>query len=62
MCNSIDDASAVFDTTKLVGKPKLNRRSGKFTVKVKLPTVQGKVAARVRVTGSVKSATLFVVH
>jgi hypothetical protein len=48
---------------KFAGKPKLNLKTGAYSVKVKLPAgTTGKVAVRVRVSGSLKSASLYTVR
>ncbi|MDA0179473.1 Ig-like domain repeat protein [Solirubrobacter phytolaccae] len=47
---------------KFVGKAKYSRKTGKFSVKVNLPKgTAGKTAVRVRVTGGINSASLYVI-
>ncbi|MDA0184143.1 hypothetical protein OJ997_27790 [Solirubrobacter phytolaccae] len=56
-------ACAVLGGGKLttVGKAKINKKTGKFTVKVKVPGT-GRVAVRVAFSGGVRTATLYAVR
>lgn len=50
-------------TLKFVGKAKYSRKTGKFSVKVALPKgTAGKTAVRVRVSGGLRSASLYVLR
>jgi hypothetical protein len=47
---------------KTIGKVKVNAKTGTFSAKVKLPSATGRVAVRVAVGGSLKTATLYAVR